>query len=77
MAHNLEEQLFRWLRVAELTCDRGALLVVQDPKSRAGLIARVRTSFQTRRVANALWHQGCKVTVSLVGTQLLKSGRGY
>ncbi|KAF5806721.1 putative CAAX prenyl protease 1 [Helianthus annuus] len=32
MAHNLEEQLFRWLRVAELTCDRGALLVVQDPK---------------------------------------------
>lgn len=28
----LEEQLFRWLRAAELTCDRAALLVVQDPK---------------------------------------------
>uniref|UniRef100_A0A0C9S1P7 TSA: Wollemia nobilis Ref_Wollemi_Transcript_25010_1468 transcribed RNA sequence n=1 Tax=Wollemia nobilis TaxID=56998 RepID=A0A0C9S1P7_9CONI len=28
----IEEQLFRWLRAAELTCDRAALLVVQDPK---------------------------------------------
>ncbi|PPS16500.1 hypothetical protein GOBAR_AA04094 [Gossypium barbadense] len=28
----LEEQLFRWLRAAELTCDRAALLVAQDPK---------------------------------------------
>ncbi|ONM30873.1 Peptidase family M48 family protein [Zea mays] len=28
----LEEQLYRWLRAAELTCDRAALLVVQDPK---------------------------------------------
>ncbi|KAK9090126.1 hypothetical protein Sjap_023303 [Stephania japonica] len=32
IARNLEEQLFRWLRAAELTCDRAALLVVQDPK---------------------------------------------
>ncbi|KAF3337482.1 Protease HtpX [Carex littledalei] len=28
----LEEQMYRWLRAAELTCDRAALLVVQDPK---------------------------------------------
>ncbi|KAG8079164.1 hypothetical protein GUJ93_ZPchr0007g3875 [Zizania palustris] len=28
----LEEQLYRWLRAAELTCDRAALVVVQDPK---------------------------------------------
>ncbi|KAB2016973.1 hypothetical protein E1A91_D08G131100v1 [Gossypium mustelinum] len=28
----LEEQLFRWLRAAELTCDRAALLVAQVPK---------------------------------------------
>ncbi|GLJ11982.1 hypothetical protein SUGI_0181430 [Cryptomeria japonica] len=28
----IEEQLFRWLQAAELTCDRAALLVVQDPK---------------------------------------------
>ncbi|AQK58907.1 Putative peptidase M48 family protein [Zea mays] len=28
----LEEQLYRWLRAAELTCDRTTLLVVQDPK---------------------------------------------
>ncbi|XP_047058332.1 uncharacterized protein LOC124664967 [Lolium rigidum] len=27
----LEEQLFRWLRATELTCDRAALLVVKDP----------------------------------------------
>lgn len=32
IAQRLEEQLFRWLRAAELTCDRAALLVVQDPK---------------------------------------------
>ncbi|KAK9272479.1 hypothetical protein L1049_002852 [Liquidambar formosana] len=32
IAQNLEEQLFRWLRSAELTCDRAALLVAQDPK---------------------------------------------
>ncbi|XP_047061049.1 uncharacterized protein LOC124667858 [Lolium rigidum] len=27
----LEEQLCRWLRATELTCDRAALLVVKDP----------------------------------------------
>eukprot|EP00892_Ulva_mutabilis_P007441 jgi/Ulvmu1/5069/UM021_0086.1 len=27
-----EESLFRWMRAAELTCDRSALLVVQDPR---------------------------------------------
>lgn len=32
IARQLEEQLFRWLRAAELTCDRAALLVAQDPK---------------------------------------------
>ncbi|GMI68332.1 hypothetical protein like AT3G27110 [Hibiscus trionum] len=32
IAQTLEEQLFRWLRSAELTCDRAALLVAQDPK---------------------------------------------
>ncbi|KAK3036439.1 hypothetical protein RJ639_030038 [Escallonia herrerae] len=32
IAQRLEEQLFRWLRSAELTCDRAALLVAQDPK---------------------------------------------
>ncbi|CAM8992287.1 unnamed protein product [Rhodiola kirilowii] len=32
IAQNLEEQLFRWLRAAELTCDRAALLVAQNPK---------------------------------------------
>ncbi|XP_019052289.1 PREDICTED: uncharacterized protein LOC104591708 isoform X2 [Nelumbo nucifera] len=32
IAQRLEEQLFRWLRAAELTCDRAALLVAQDSK---------------------------------------------
>ncbi|XVF16202.1 hypothetical protein REPUB_Repub10bG0011600 [Reevesia pubescens] len=32
IAQSLEEQLFRWVRAAELTCDRAALLVAQDPK---------------------------------------------
>ncbi|KAL2523216.1 Peptidase family M48 family protein [Forsythia ovata] len=32
IAERLEEQLFLWLRAAELTCDRAALLVAQDPK---------------------------------------------
>ncbi|KAE9448977.1 hypothetical protein C3L33_19125, partial [Rhododendron williamsianum] len=32
IAQVLEEQLFLWLRAAELTCDRAALLVAQDPK---------------------------------------------
>ncbi|XP_010909126.1 plastoglobule-localized metallopeptidase 48, chloroplastic [Elaeis guineensis] len=32
IAQSLEEQLYRWLRAAELTCDRAALLVAQDPK---------------------------------------------
>ncbi|KAL8538430.1 hypothetical protein ACS0TY_000435 [Phlomoides rotata] len=32
IAQQLEEQLFRWLRAAELTCDRAALLVAQDSK---------------------------------------------
>ncbi|KAK8687930.1 hypothetical protein V6N13_086720 [Hibiscus sabdariffa] len=32
IAQRLEEQLIRWLRAAELTCDRAALLVAQDPK---------------------------------------------
>ncbi|KAK9670100.1 hypothetical protein RND81_13G177500 [Saponaria officinalis] len=32
IAQRIEEQLLRWLRAAELTCDRAALLVAQDPK---------------------------------------------
>ncbi|KAJ6820067.1 uncharacterized protein M6B38_399855 [Iris pallida] len=32
IAQTLEEQLYRWVRAAELTCDRAALLVTQDPK---------------------------------------------
>jgi len=32
VANNVEEALLRWLRAAELTCDRAALLVAKDPR---------------------------------------------
>ncbi len=32
IAQNLRSQLMAWVRCAELTCDRAALLVAQDPK---------------------------------------------
>eukprot|EP00271_Cylindrocystis_brebissonii_P019160 TRINITY_DN5720_c0_g1_i1.p1 TRINITY_DN5720_c0_g1~~TRINITY_DN5720_c0_g1_i1.p1 ORF type:complete len:414 (+),score=41.51 TRINITY_DN5720_c0_g1_i1:230-1471(+) len=32
IARNMEDQILRWLRAAELTCDRAAVLVAQDPK---------------------------------------------
>ncbi|KAL2906882.1 Protease HtpX-like protein [Bienertia sinuspersici] len=32
IASSIENQLSRWIRAAELTCDRAALLVAQDPK---------------------------------------------
>ena len=32
MARAVEDGLLRWLRAAELTCDRAALLVAQDPR---------------------------------------------
>ena len=32
LAMAVEESLLRWLRSAELTCDRAALLVAQDPR---------------------------------------------
>mmetsp|Transcript_1755 Transcript_1755/g.5092 ORF Transcript_1755/g.5092 Transcript_1755/m.5092 type:complete len:323 (-) Transcript_1755:264-1232(-) len=33
ISSSLEEGLLRWLRAAELTCDRAALLVAQDPRT--------------------------------------------
>ena len=35
MARAVEDSLLRWLRAAELTCDRAALLVAQDPRRAA------------------------------------------
>ncbi|MEC4804023.1 MAG: M48 family metallopeptidase [Jaaginema sp. PMC 1079.18] len=32
LAQSLQEQLLEWVRCAEFTCDRAALLAVQDPK---------------------------------------------
>jgi Zn-dependent protease with chaperone function len=32
LSGTLEDALYRWLRAAELTCDRAALLVAQDPR---------------------------------------------
>lgn len=44
IAQRLEEQLFRWLRAAELTCDRAALLVAQDPKVQK--VKKLQTAFK-------------------------------
>ncbi|CAL1391423.1 unnamed protein product [Linum trigynum] len=41
IAQSLEEQLFRWIRSAELTCDRAALLVAQDPKVVISLLMKL------------------------------------
>lgn len=32
IAQSLQEQMLRWLRCAEFSCDRAALLAIQDPK---------------------------------------------
>eukprot|EP00798_Chlamydomonas_sp_ICE-L_P027092 gene27093-2316_t len=37
----VEEALMRWLRAAELTCDRAALLVAQDPKVVVGALMKL------------------------------------
>ncbi|KAL6755418.1 peptidase family M48-domain-containing protein [Haematococcus lacustris] len=37
----VEEALLRWLRAAELTCDRAALLVAQDPKVVVGALMKL------------------------------------
>uniref|UniRef100_A0A804NAF0 Ubiquitinyl hydrolase 1 n=2 Tax=Zea mays TaxID=4577 RepID=A0A804NAF0_MAIZE len=49
----LEEQLYRWLRAAELTCDRAAL-VVQDPK-RWRTRERSRASSPPRGCCSVPW----------------------
>jgi len=33
LAQGLQEKMLEWLRCAEFTCDRAALLAVQDPKT--------------------------------------------
>ncbi|KAJ7537932.1 hypothetical protein O6H91_11G028800 [Diphasiastrum complanatum] len=41
IARNAEDQLLRWLRAAELTCDRAALLVAQDPNVVISLLMKL------------------------------------
>eukprot|EP00897_Mesotaenium_endlicherianum_P007307 jgi/Mesen1/6604/ME000338S05773 len=41
LARTAEDALFRWLRAAELTCDRAALLVAQDPKVVVGVLMKL------------------------------------
>eukprot|EP01024_Parvocaulis_polyphysoides_P073864 TRINITY_DN9530_c1_g1_i2.p1 TRINITY_DN9530_c1_g1~~TRINITY_DN9530_c1_g1_i2.p1 ORF type:complete len:343 (+),score=29.19 TRINITY_DN9530_c1_g1_i2:84-1112(+) len=48
----VEEELFRWLRAAELTCDRAALLVTQD--ARLVISALMKLTGGTRSLANEL-----------------------
>jgi Zn-dependent protease with chaperone function len=37
----VEDALLRWLRAAELTCDRAALLVAQDPAVVIGALMKL------------------------------------
>jgi Zn-dependent protease with chaperone function len=40
-AGTVEDALLRWLRAAELTCDRAALLVAQDPAVVIGALMKL------------------------------------
>ncbi|XWS44007.1 hypothetical protein CRYUN_Cryun15aG0008200 [Craigia yunnanensis] len=52
IAQSLEEQLFRWLRAAELTCDRAALLVAQDPKLNVDAFLEQARSYDVQKCSN-------------------------
>jgi Zn-dependent protease with chaperone function len=41
LAQNLQNQLLEWVRCAEFTCDRAALLVAQDPRIVASLLMKL------------------------------------
>ncbi|TVP61523.1 MAG: M48 family peptidase [Leptolyngbya sp. LCM1.Bin17] len=41
LAQNLQSQLMEWVRCAEFTCDRAALLVAQDPRIVASLLMKL------------------------------------
>lgn len=41
LAQGLQNQMLQWLRCAELTCDRAALLVAQDPKVVASVLMKL------------------------------------
>ncbi|MBE9138568.1 M48 family metallopeptidase [Nodosilinea sp. LEGE 07088] len=41
LAQNLQNQLMEWVRCAEFTCDRAALLVAQDPRIVASLMMKL------------------------------------
>ncbi|MEB3163925.1 MAG: M48 family metallopeptidase [Prochlorothrix sp.] len=41
LAQNLQEQLMEWVRCAEFTCDRAALLVSQDPRIVASVLMKL------------------------------------
>ena len=41
MAQNLQTQIMEWVRCAEFTCDRAALLVAQDPRIVASLLMKL------------------------------------
>jgi Zn-dependent protease with chaperone function len=41
LSQNLQNQLMEWVRCAEFTCDRAALLVAQDPRIVASLLMKL------------------------------------
>ena len=41
IAQNLQAQMLQWLRCAEFSCDRAALLVSQDPKTVVSVLMKL------------------------------------
>jgi Zn-dependent protease with chaperone function len=41
LAQSLQSQLMEWVRCAEFTCDRAALLVAQDPRVVISLLMKL------------------------------------
>ncbi|AQK51367.1 Peptidase family M48 family protein [Zea mays] len=81
----LEEQLYRWLRAAELTCDRAALLVVQDPKvtvfsdspAATGWWRPSRGQRGSRSTTRRCLWRSTGLDLSFLNEGLLKNRRGF
>ena len=51
LAQNLQSQILKWVRCAEFTCDRAALLVSQDARTVASVRAALSRTAKTLRMA--------------------------
>lgn len=69
-AGTVEDALLRWLRAAELTCDRAALLVAQDPAVVIGALMKLAggsPAFAHELSVDAFLQQVCVVWLGWLG----------